>query len=182
MKVAPPTGTPRWILGIALALPVLLVVGVLIAAAVVRGQPPGPLPLANVPAPEAGSADCARLLAALPSELEGTGDRRELAAPAPPGTAAWGEPPVVLHCGLARPAALTVSARLLDVSGVQFLGLPAPATPDTGPATEPSSWVAVDRPVYVVLTLPPQAGSGPLQQVAEVIAQTLPRREPDLPR
>jgi len=60
-----PAGIPRWPLGIALALAVALVVGVLIAAEVVREQPLGPLGLAVVPAPSADSMDCARLLAAL---------------------------------------------------------------------------------------------------------------------
>ena len=35
------------------------------------------------------------------------------------------------------------------------------------------SYVAVDRPVYVVLTTPTAAGSGPLQAVADVLRQTM---------
>ncbi|MGH3784608.1 MAG: DUF3515 domain-containing protein [Pseudonocardiaceae bacterium] len=154
-----------------------LVVGVLIAAAMVRNQPLDPIRLAVVPAPSANSTDCARLLAALPDKLDGGGDtgtlqRRNLAAPAPAGAAGWGEPPVVLRCGLDRPAALTASSRLLDVSGVQFLELRGLGT---------STWVAVDRPVYTVVALPPTSGSGPLQQIATVIANTLPRRDVDVP-
>ncbi len=150
--------------------------GVLIAASVVRNQAVGPLGLAALPAPSAGTADCARLLAALPAKLDG-GDmgavqRRQLAAPAPEGAAGWGEPPVVLRCGLNRPAELTTTSRLLEVSGVQFL-----ETASSGAST----WVAVDRPVYVVVALPPTSGSGPLQQIATVIAKTLPRRDVDLP-
>lgn len=173
---ARPAGLPRWPLGIALVLAVALVVGVLIAAALVRDQPLDPLGLAVVPAPSAQSMDCARLLAALPESLDGgdTGalQRRNLAAPAPAGAASWGEPPVVLRCGLGRPAELTATSRLLDVSGVQFLELAGLGT---------STWVAVDRPVYVVVALPPASGSGPLQQIAAVIAKTLPRREVDVP-
>jgi hypothetical protein len=174
---ARPAGLPRWPLGIALALAVALVVGVLIAAALVRDQPLDPLGLAVVPAPSANSTDCARLLGALPENLDGgdTGalQRRNLAAPAPAGAASWGEPPVVLRCGLDRPAELTATSRLLDVSGVQFVELVGLGT---------STWVAVDRPVYVVVALPPTSGSGPLQQIAAVIANTLPRREVDVPR
>ncbi|MGH3905315.1 MAG: DUF3515 domain-containing protein [Pseudonocardiaceae bacterium] len=178
--VSPPPS--RWLLGIALVLPVALIVGVLVAAAVVRSQRPGPLPLAAIPAPAADSPDCARLLAALPQELDGDADervhRRQLPVPAPSGAATWGEPPVVLRCGLGKPAALTATSRLLAVSGVQFLALPAPQVP----GTEAGSWVAVDRPVYVMVTLPSEAGSGPLQQLAGVIAQTLPGRAVDVPR
>jgi hypothetical protein len=166
---------PRWPLGIALALAVALVVGVLVAAAIVREQHLGPLGLAVVRAPSANSTNCERLLAALPETLDG-GDagplqRRSLATPAPAGAAGWGEPPVVLRCGLDRPVELTATSRLLDVSGVQFLELVGSGT---------STWLAVDRPVYVVVALPPTSGSGPLQQLAAVIANTLPRRDVDV--
>lgn len=178
-------GPPRWRLGLALVLPVALVAGVLIAAAVVRGQRPEPLGLAAVPAPDAGSAECTELLAALPAELDGpqelTLPRRPLTTPAPAGAAAWGEPAVVLRCGLPRPPELTVTSRLLSISGVQFLQLPAPDdTPDdTSDDTSGSTttWVAVDRPVYVLVTLPAEAGSGPLQQLTEKIAENLPQRD-----
>lgn len=173
---AQPVSAPRWPLGIALALAVALVVGVLIAVAMVRGQALGPLALATVPAPAADSADCARLLSALPAQLDGgelgAMERRRLAAPAPAGTAGWGEPPVVLRCGLGRPAELTATSRLLDVSGVQFLELI-----NLGAST----WVAVDRGVYVVVALPPSSGSGPLQQIAAAIARVLPQRAVDVP-
>lgn len=194
----PPSSASRWAAGAALLLSITLVAGVLVAAALVRGQRPDPLRLAAVPAPAADSADCARLLAALPPDLadgtEDTGDtedtdgvpRRELAAPVPAGAAAWGEPPVILRCGLDRPPALTASSRLLDISGVQFLDLTAGAPGRPGgsgiPAVDVSTWVAVDRPVYVVVELPPEMGSGPLQQIAGVMGRTLPRRDLDLPR
>ncbi|MGH3971798.1 MAG: DUF3515 domain-containing protein [Pseudonocardiaceae bacterium] len=175
--MAQPTSAPRWLLGIALALPVALVVVVLIVAAQLRDQPPAPVRLAEVPAPAADSADCMRLLANLPDNVDGaeqdTLERRPLAVPAPVGAAAWGEPPVVLRCGIDRPADLTVTSRLLAISGVQFLELPSPVR---------STWVAVDRSVYIVVDLPPAAGSGPLQQIAAVIADTLPQRGLDLPR
>jgi Protein of unknown function (DUF3515) len=190
-----PPRVPRGPLGIALALAVALVVGVLIAAAVVRNQTvgnqtvlnqtglnqtgrneaPGPLRLAALPAPSATSADCARLLGALPATLDrgrmGDLPRRQLAAPPPAGVAGWGQPPVVLWCGLARPAELTATSRLLDISGVQFLEVPTPGA---------STWVTVDRPVYVAVALPPTSGSGPLQQIATVIGNTLPQRDVDV--
>ncbi len=173
MEVGEPVWLPRRVLAAA-ALPVLLVAVVLLASVLVRGQGPGPLPLATVPAPEATSPDCAALVAALPEGIDADGgplDRRPIAAPAPAGTAAWGEPPVVLRCGLGRPAELTVSSRLLAVSGVQFLEIPGPGA---------TSWVVVDRPVYVALTLPPGSGSAALQQVSAAVRRTLPPTEVDL--
>lgn len=166
---------PRPLLVVLIALPVVLVAGVLLAAAVVRDRQPGPLRLAEVPAPQSGSADCTRLLAALPGELDGGEQgplpRRPLVAPAPQGAAAWGDPPVVLRCGLDRPDQLTTSSRLLSISGVQFLELAAP---------DSALWTVVDRPVYVAVSLPPDSGSAPVQQLAELIGTTLPPRPPDL--
>lgn len=166
------TGLPRWVLGTAIGLPAILVIAVVVAAVVLRGQEPGPLALTPVPAPEARSASCDRLLSALPEELDGGEagalDRRPIAAPAPAGTAAWGDPAVVLRCGLDRPVELTVTSRLLEISGVRFLELSGPAA---------STWVVVDRPVYVAVTPPASVGSGPLQQIAAAVRETLPRRD-----
>jgi Protein of unknown function (DUF3515) len=173
-------GPARWPLGVALALVLALIVGVLIAASMVRDQALGPLGLAVVPAPAAGSADCARLLAALPQTLGGAEstrysvgalERRRLRAPAPEGAAGWGEPPVVLRCGLDRPADLTATSRLLAVSKVQFLKVSGDGL---------STWTVVDRSVYVAVALPPGSGSGPLQQIATVISQVLPAQEVDI--
>lgn len=167
----------RWPLMLAFTLSVVLVAGVLAAAAVLRGQGTGPLALDQVAVPGARSPDCARLLSRLPTTLDGGAagalDRRQLAPPAPPATVAWGAPPVLLRCGVSRPAGLTVSSRLLVVSGVQFLEVPGPA-PDT------DTWVAVDRPVYVAVTLPSGSGSAPLQQLTEAIGAVLPARPLDL--
>lgn len=168
-------GLPRWVLAIAISLPTLLVIAVIVAAVVLRSQGSGPLALTPVPAPEARSASCERLLSALPEELDGGDagelDRRTIAAPAPAGTAAWGAPAVVLRCGLQRPVELTPTSRLLEISGVQFLELPGPTS---------STWVVVDRPVYVAVTLPASVGSGPLQQIAAAVRETLPRRDVDV--
>ncbi len=168
-------GLPRWVLAVAIGLPSILVITVVITAMVLRNQEPGPLGLTPVPAPHAPSTECARLLSALPEEVDGGAagglDRRTIAAPAPPATAAWGQPAVVLRCGLGRPAELTATSRLLDVSGVQFLELPGAAS---------STWVVVDRSVYVAVTLPDSVGSGPLQQVAGAVRETLPGQAVDV--
>ena len=42
-----------------------------------------------------------------------------------------------------------------------------------------STWFAVDRPVYVALTLPQGSGPTPIQQISDVIATTLPATEID---
>ena len=64
---------------------------------------------------EAGRAVCGQLVAALPdSVLEAT--RR----PAEPGvlTAAWGDPPITLRCGVPAPPGLVPTSECLEVDGV----------------------------------------------------------------
>ncbi len=155
----------------------LLVAALAVAVAVVAltksssGQPDPnqPLALVSVPAPQAGSPDCAKLIAGVPATLTSNGKElspRTLAEPAPKATVAWGEPdPVVLRCGLERPPELTQTAQLRVVNKVQWLQIE-----QGGSAT----WYAVDRPVYVALTVPASAGTGPLQAVSDAISAKLP--------
>jgi hypothetical protein len=39
-----------------------------------------------------------------------------------------------------------------------------------------STWYAVDRPVYLALTLPPGSGPTPIQQLSELIDRIMPAR------
>ncbi|HVL85882.1 MAG TPA: DUF3515 domain-containing protein [Pseudonocardia sp.] len=177
-----PDRRPSPPLVLALALPLLLAVAVAVAGIVTRGATDpvpdtGPLAVVPVEAPEAGSARCAALLAALPAQLpaaDGPLASRPLAEPAPAGVRAWAAVPgpVVLRCGLSRPPELEPASALLQVNGVQWLelddGVPDPAV---------TSYVAVDRPVYVALTAPVGSGSGPLQAVSDAVRATLPATE-----
>jgi hypothetical protein len=129
----------------------------------------GPLPLVSVPAPQAGAPQCATLIAGVPAELTSNGKklgRRELAAPAPPSTVAWGgADPVVLRCGLGKPPELTPTAQLRVIDGVQWLEVPGEAT---------ATWYVVDRAVYTALTVPDTSGTGPLQEISAAVAAKLP--------
>lgn len=199
---------PRAVLATALALPLLLATGAVTLALLggpgrdasrtlpTAATPPAASPpalalpalaLPAMPAPDAGSPDCAALLAALPDRLPSGGTelaRRPLAEPATPGTAAWGEgSPVVLRCGLPRPAGLTPTSGLLDVDGVRWLPPNGEAATGTGQGGDTEAgqagagtWVACDRPVYLALTLPPGSGTGPLQMLSAVIGSTLATR------
>lgn len=174
---------PKPVLAVAIGLPALLAVGVaaigLIGGATAQQQPSpqavdrtGPLPLVPVDAPDAGSPDCATLLKALPEQLtdgSATLPRRQLMAPAPAATVAWGDAqhdPIVLRCGLSRPPEFVQSSRLLVASGVQWL----PVNGDNGNTT----WYLVDRGVYVALTASENTGSGPGQEVSAAIGKALP--------
>jgi Protein of unknown function (DUF3515) len=166
---------------IAIALPLLfalVIAGIAIAvrARGLDGTTPDTTPLAVVPvdAPQATDGRCVDLLANLDGDLPADGrtlPQRPLADPVPPGVRAWAAAPrpVVLRCGLPRPAELTPTSALLVINGVSWLrlddGIPDPVV---------VTYVAVDRPVYVALTTPTAAGSGPVQQVSDLIRTTLP--------
>lgn len=170
---------------VALALPLILAVAVAVVGLTAGGgageraarpadPETGPLRVVPVQAPDAAGPECAALLAALPTQLpSGAGalSPRPLDEPAPPGVRAWAAAPrpVVLRCGLTRPAELNPTSPLLEVDGVSWLKLD-----DGVPDPVVASYVAVDRPVHVVLTAPTTAGTGPLQTVSEVIRATLP--------
>lgn len=76
---------------------------------------------------------------------------------------------MVLRCGLDRPAELTPTAQLRVVNGVQWLEVPGEGT---------ATWYAVDRPVFVALTIPGDAGTGPLQDLSTLIGSKLKPQPP----
>ncbi|MEO6881641.1 MAG: DUF3515 domain-containing protein [Mycobacteriaceae bacterium] len=163
----------------AIALPVALVVGVVVAAVFAQRTPAiAPVALASAPAPDSGSAACATLLSSLPDVL-GDARRAALVSPVPAGTAAWRTDdetadPLILRCGTPRPAEFTAAAALIAVNGVKFLEIRGAKQ---GPSA--TSYVDVDRGVYITLTLPNGAGSGSVQQLAELIAAKLPAKPLD---
>ncbi|WP_072687520.1 DUF3515 domain-containing protein [Rhodococcus marinonascens] len=161
----------------AVALPVALVIGIIVAA-MIAGRSPAKesVSLGPVPAPSAGSADCATLMAGLPDAL-GDYTRAELTEPAPEATAAWqpaeGEP-LVLRCGLDRPAEFDQAAALQVINGVQWFEISGESA-----GIEASSWFAVDRGVYVALTVPTGVGPTPLQDISDAVAAALPEQPLD---
>lgn len=156
------------------AVAMVAVVGVIVAANIVGSQPTisvdDPLALSSVAAPGATTPGCTALTAALPDTLGGL-PRRTIAQGEDPsliGVAGWGEPPVVLRCGVPTPAELTCTAALQVVDGVAWL--PLSFGGDT-------TYFLVDRSVRVALTVPGAVSStGPWQEASKLIAATLPER------
>ena len=150
-------------------------IGVILAVAATRQTPAQPVAIPAVPAPQAASPACQALMAALPQRL-GDYQRAPVAQPAPEGATAWragpNAAPVVLRCGLERPADFVVGSPIQNVDRVQWFQVTAQST---GPATDEarSTWYTVDRPVYVALTLPSGSGPTPIQQLSEVIDRTI---------
>ena len=91
-----------------------LVIGV-VAAVVLRPRP------VHVPLPSptgAAARACADLAGRLPDHVDGQGRR-----PTTPGsadTAAWGATPILLRCGVERPAALQPTSEVTTVDGVDW--------------------------------------------------------------
>jgi uncharacterized protein DUF3515 len=165
-------GPPRALLITAIVVAAGAIVGILVFAAL-RQSPPGqqPVAIASVPAPKADSAECRALFDALPDRL-GDYRRAPAAKPAPPAAAAWtadGEP-VIVRCGLDRPAEFVVGSPIQVVDVVQWFRVVD---------EERSTWFVVDRSVYIALTLPPGSGPTPIQEISRVIAKSLPAKPID---
>jgi hypothetical protein len=119
------------------------------------------------PTPERTAA-CSRLHDALPGALDGR-DGRET-APGSDLTAAWGDPPVVLRCGVPRPAAMTATSEVIEVDGVEWF------------LEEPDGaflFTTTGRTAYVEVRVPagtPRTGAtAPLVDLAPAVTGTIPR-------
>jgi hypothetical protein len=147
---------------------------VVLAIAIVKARTPQaqqqqPVVIPEVPAPQAGTPECTALIGALPERL-GDYQRATLASPFPPGTAAWragGGESIVLRCGVDHPADFIVGAAIQDINSVQWFRVDEQGTGR-------STWLVVDRPVYVALTVPSGAGATPIQAIADTVAARLP--------
>ncbi len=162
-------GPPRSLLIAALAVAGFAVVALLIVAAV-RETPEQarPVVIASAPAPQADGDECRALLGALPDEL---GDYRRAAPaePAPTGAVAWraeaDTDPVILRCGVERPIDFVAGAPVQAVDDVEWFRIGGQRR---------STWIAVDRPVYIALTLPDGSGPTPIQLISRAVAGALP--------
>ena len=144
-------------------------IGVILAIAATRHRTT-PAVIAAVPAPQAQDPACRKLTDALPQRL-GDYNRAQVVQPAPVGAAAW-QPagagdPVVLRCGLERPADFVVGSPIQMVDQVQWFEVSQ---------DQRSTWYTVDREVYVALTLPQGSGPTPIQQLSELIDRLMPAR------
>lgn len=162
-----PGAPPRRLL-IAALLIAVVALGAVLAVAATRRPPERPVVIAGLPAEQADSPECRALLATLPDRL-GDYPRARAAEPVPAGAAAWGsyDEPVIMRCGLGRPAEFVVGVPLQLVDDVQWFRL-------DDADTARSTWVCVDRAVYVALTLPSGSGPAPIQTISLVIARTMP--------
>jgi hypothetical protein len=78
----------------------------------------GPVPVTAPQLDPAAAGTCAALLAALPDTLDGQPSRK--VSPADAAAAAWGDPPIVVRCGVPTPAGMTPDAQLFEVDGLAW--------------------------------------------------------------
>jgi hypothetical protein len=165
---------------VALPLTVALVLIAVLAARRGGGADPAPsppatagaLPAIRVAAPPARSAAdqraCRELISALPTEL---GDRPARPVDSSsPYVVAWGEPAVVLRCGVARPPSFISTADVQLINGVTWFAERRGQT---------TAWTVVDRPVYVEVLVPAADASAPVARLSTPIGAALKPRRPD---
>lgn len=126
------------------------------------------LPVEVPPVTPEADAGCPALMSSLPVELAGEPSRRVQSDS--PYAYAWGDPPIVLVCGVDRPAGYVVGVSAVQINGVQWFV--DTDDPDT------TVWTTIDRPVYVQISLPSSVDSAPVTALTAQIARVLPYRDP----
>ncbi len=127
-----------------------------------------PLPVAVPPVTPEADEFCPAVMSTLPLDL--AGEQSRPVESDSPFAYAWGDPSVVLICGVDRPAGWTVGASAIQINGVQWYV--DTSDPDT------TVWTTVDRPVYVQVSLPASVDSAPVTELTAGLAQALPYQEP----
>jgi hypothetical protein len=126
------------------------------------------LPVDVPPATPEADASCPALMGRLPLDLAGETSRRVKSDT--PYAYAWGDPAIVLICGVDRPPGFVVGVSAIQINGVQWYV--DTDDPDT------TVWTTIDRPVYVQVSLPSSVDSAPVTALTTEIAAALPYREP----
>lgn len=129
----------------------------------------------SVPAAASGSvqASCAALTAAAPQTVDNESRRRT--SPSSPLTAAWGDPPITLRCGVPEPEILRPGSKTYDpsadeayVNGIAWLIEKAP---------DGYRFTAAQRAIYVEVDVPsaynPETAA--LVDFATAVTNTIPR-------
>ncbi|SHF61296.1 Protein of unknown function [Jatrophihabitans endophyticus] len=133
-------------------------------------NPRGALTFADPPRADVDAAACAKVLAQLPITL-GRLSQRVVRTPKSPFVVAWGDPAVVLRCGVTRPASLKPG----DASTFQNTGDLLGPYFDVVRDGDAHVWTSVDRAAYVSVTIPSAyQGADVMPPLGAAIAKALP--------
>lgn len=130
---------------------------------------PGPVEVPAPPRSAVADRYCPDFVAALPVTLDGLGPRP--AHSTSPWVGAWGDPAVTFRCGVSKPAGFGPTSALQVVNGVQWYYQRHAGR---------TVFTAVDRPVYVELTVPTRYAGAPLSEVTKAVSTGLPARPLDV--
>lgn len=130
------------------------------------GQPLAPVTVSPPPSNAAAVRPCTRVIGSLPLQLAGLNARSAVSNPSSPFIVAWGQPAIVLRCGVDRPSGLTKTSSVFAVDGVNVLPRKTPGG---------TVFTVIDRPVYLDVTVPASYAQPPLGPIARVVARTLPQ-------
>jgi hypothetical protein len=170
--LSPAPATRRTIVGFALI--------VTLAALTGCGGSDLPPVAVSPPAPAAAAAQaCARLHPALPPKVDDA--RARATTPTSDLTSAWGDPSVVLRCGVPAPAGLGPMSQLQTVNGVDWFnpGVQSPAAGKLETDGGARVFTTTGRVANIELTVPlgHEPAVGPLVDVAAAIAAQVPLRK-----
>ncbi len=126
------------------------------------------LPVEVPPVTPEVDAACPALMGSLPLELVDEPSRRVDSDS--PFAYAWGDPPVVLVCGVDRPAGYVVGVGTIVINDVEWFV-------DSSDA-DTVVWTTVDRSVHVQVRVPASTDSASVTALTPLISAALPYREP----
>ncbi|HEY2166335.1 MAG TPA: DUF3515 domain-containing protein [Jatrophihabitantaceae bacterium] len=154
-------------------MPVVLVLALLLGHAGRHHSSPGAaatgaLPAVTVPAPPpnpGADTPCTAVIGHLPLTLAGLAARP--ARSTWPYVVAWGNPAIVLRCGVPRPPGLVPGsdAFTAGIDGVFYW---------VDHEKSDTVFIAIDRAVYIEVTVPTQYAGGPLAPISDAITKALP--------
>ncbi|WP_267625540.1 DUF3515 domain-containing protein [Gordonia sputi] len=147
-------------------IPVMVIVGFIVFAALRPGNSDS-TPVDSYAAESSTPAECPKFLAALPQTFEGYGNKTISGTQASWPASKDGDP-VIVRCGVSRPAELSPTSNLQVVNPVQWFI--TDSIEGSGQA-----FICVDHRPYVALWVPVNAGNGPITDVSAAIERTLPR-------
>lgn len=128
---------------------ILAVLGLLAAAC--SG---GPVKVDDPQPPDTAVAQaCGKLMDKLPDEVLGE-DARDI-EPSDALAAAWGDPAIVLRCGIGKPSALEPTSQCLVVNDVGWFATQEGKAADlTSPPKETVDFTTIGRTAYIELSVP----------------------------
>lgn len=131
--------------------------------------------VASFPVSSGQRAQCRQLLKALPHRVAGQ-QRRPVGGS--PFATAWGDPPIVLRCGVARPRGFTKSSACQTARGIDWF-IPTRVIEHPDAAVR---MTAIHRTPYVQVMVPPSYRKNAGTKLVEVMADLAATLKAQLPK